>query len=183
MPRGGRTQRCPCGIGIGDRVQAELPLAVVTQPTRLQNGRRADRGQRLIQHLAGIHRHERGRLQATVAKHGLFGQAILRDGQGLRRGEHRHALGQPMRGFRGHILEIEGDHVDFRGKRFQRGVIGPVGHHQRRHLTGAGIGDAVHDQGLHAQRRRGQGQHAGQLTAAKNAQHGLPISGHWRGSG
>jgi hypothetical protein len=94
-----------------------------------------------------------------------IGQAILRDSQGLWRGEHGDPLGQPVRGFGRYILKVEGDHIDFRRERFQRGVIGPVGHHQRRHLTGAGIGDAIHDKRLHPQRGRGQRQHASELTA------------------
>ncbi len=173
-----RTERGPCRIRIARFAQAKLALAVIAEPARLQDRRRADHTQRLVQLFARVHRHEiRGR-QAAFAEQGFLGQSVLRHGQRLRRGEDRDPLGQPVRRLGRHVLEIEGDHVDPRGKPLQGGVVGPVGYHQRCDLPCAGIGGAVHHQGPHAQRRRRQRQHARQLATTEYAQHGLPSFAH-----
>ena len=77
------------------------------------------------------------------------------------RRKYRNALSQPARRFRRHVFKIESDRVNLRGKRFQRGVIGPFGHHQRRDLPGASVRGAINHQRLYTQWRRGERKHAG----------------------
>ncbi len=173
-----RAQCRPRGIRIGGLPQAELALAVVAEPARLQDRRCADLTQRAIEIVAAVHRHELRRRQAALAEQGLLGQPVLRHRERPRIRKHRGAPGHPAGGFGRHVLEVEGDHVDLGGERLQRGVVAPVGDPQRGDLTGTGVGGAVDHAHLHAQRCRRQRQHARQLTTAQNTQHRLASGAH-----
>ncbi len=183
MCAGLRTERRPCGIRVGQLLDAELPLAVVTETTRLQDRRSTDGRQRPIQIGACVDGLEGRCLQAAFAEQGFFRQAILRHRQRTRVGEYRNTLRQPVRGLGRHILEVEGHHIDLGREFFQRRVVGPVRQPQGRDLAGTGIGGAIHDKRVDAKRCGGEGKHPGQLAAAQNAQNGLTALGHERGSG
>ncbi len=177
------TQRGPGRVSVGQGLDAELALAVITQAPGLEDGRSTNNGQRAIEIGAGIDGLELGRLQTAFAEQRFLGQAVLRHGQRARRREYRHLPGQPVRRIGRHVFEVEGDHVDLGGKALQRLVVAPVGDHQGGHLAGTGIDGAIHHQAFHPQRRGRQGQHAGELSAAQNAQNGLTANSHERGSG
>jgi hypothetical protein len=185
QPQRGRlfAQRGPRRIGIVERFEPKLPLAVVAEPARLQDCRRADVFQCLGQILARGYRHEVRRCKTTFAKQGFFGQAILRHRQRLRRRVHRDLTGQTFGGLGRHVFEIEGYGVDPGGKRLQRIVIAPWRDDQRCDLPRAGVVRAIHHQCLDTQRSSGEGEHARQLTAAQHAEHRLSAIAHGRGSG
>jgi len=82
---------------------------------------------------------------------------------------HGHALGQELGAARRHVLEIESHHVHAGGERSQSGLIVERGHLQRCHLNTTGIGGRIEQLKAQPHRRTGQDHHAGELTAAQNA--------------
>ena len=176
------TQRGPRRVCVGQRLEPELALAVVAKAPGLEDCRGADRGQRLIQFGPRADGGKLGGLDAAFAEQGFLGQPILRYRQRFRQWPHDNLVGQHARGFGRNVLEVERHRIDLRGKRLQLGVVRPFRHQQRRHVSGAGIRQAVHHPTLHPQRGCGQRQHAGELPATQDAQHGRLARGHNRGS-
>jgi len=123
-----------------------------------------------------VHRRVRRRGNAELGDEILFDQAILRDLQNLRIGQHLPAPAEQGRGLGRHVFEFVGDDVDRGGKPRQRPliVIRSAGG-ERRHLEGAGVLLRRIDVALEAEPRRGKRQHAPELAAAENADGGARL--------
>ena len=163
--------RCPRGIGVGGRTQHSLALSVVTKTPRLQHRRQSDRFDRAREIFAAVYGRKRGRGKTDLAKEILFGQTILRQRERARIRKHLRVLGQPLRRFRGNVLEIERGDIDAPRKFGERIEVAPVRAQQRRDFR-ARVGSAVDDQKALPERRTREREHARELAAAENAYRG-----------
>jgi hypothetical protein len=100
----------------------------------------------------------------------FFDEAILRRLQHLRVGQDRPAPRQERRGLRRHVLEFIGDDVDRAGKPAERGLVvifrAGAGVHD---VECAGVLFGRVDVAAQPERGRRERKHAGQLSAAENA--------------
>jgi hypothetical protein len=77
--------------------------------------------------------------------------------------------GQPLRGIRWYILEIESRDIDLRSKFPERGEITPVSLQDGGDLRGTGIRRAVDNQKAMTEGGAGNGEHACELAASEYA--------------
>ena len=111
-----RTQGIPRSIGVGKRLDPELPLAVVAEASRLEHAWRPNARQCGIQAGTVIDGGKFGHRDTQFAEQGFFAEPVLRDSQCGRVGEHRHLRRQLLRAGGRYVLEIEGEHVHLRGE-------------------------------------------------------------------
>src|SRR5690606_2992340 len=167
------TQLLPGGPGLLRTAYHHLALTVVTEACGLEHGRHANGGDRRLQLGLAAHGVEWRQRKAPAADESLLPQAILDDVQYLAAGPHRHVAGGAFAGQRGHVLELEADHVDFLAEGGQRVEILVRGlHFLVGDLTGRGvpIRRVGMDPVAHTLCR--QGEHAAQLAAAQNPENG-----------
>jgi hypothetical protein len=145
------------------------PLAVVTAARRLHDGSAPVCSQEVTELTRVVDGRPGGHRRPQGAQHGTHVQLVLGDSE--RAGAR--ADGDPGRDERGeyglrHVLVIEGDHVDVRGERENRGRIPVVPDHRRGDRRRA-VGDLGEHAQLDAELDRRGNHHACQLATADDA--------------
>ena len=146
-----------------------MPFAVIAQSTRLEDAGAPEPIDFAAQRVEAADIGEGADGNPQLAEQALLDQAILRHRQRAGIGKHGNPLRQPLRALRGHVLEIEGGHVDLRRELGQGRLVAVVADQQRRELARTGVRRGVHHQETQAQGRAGERHHACQLPSAQNA--------------
>ena len=162
-------QRPPRRVGVGSTHDLGLALAVVAERARLQHRRQADFGEAVGELGGTVHRRVGRGGDAELADEILLDQPVLGQFQHLRVRRDLLALAEERRGLGRDVLEFIGDDVDRIGEAGERVFVLVVGASKGvHHLEGAGVLLRRIDMAAQAERRGGERQHAGELSAAEN---------------
>ena len=170
--------------GPGARSRHHLPLPVVAEAPRLDDGGKPGGVERRVQIRGRVETVEGGGGDAQFPEHLFLGQPVLGGGEGGRRRERRkprsEVCGAPGRD----ILELVGDDVRARGDPRQTVRVVVRGPDHRAERAGGWFRGRLQEGEAAAQGNPLQGQHAGELPAAENgdphgsASRGEPILRH-----
>ncbi len=108
---------------IGAFANERLALAVVAEPSRLEDRRTAEFADRAHQRARVLDPDERRGLEAEVAQERLFDEPVLGQRQRPRPGPNRHAFVEKLDGRGRHVLEFVGDDVDRLGEARERLLV------------------------------------------------------------
>src|SRR5471032_3448 len=137
-----------------------LALAVVTQGTGFQHGRKTDGGHGGVQVSLRLDVGERGGWNSQVLEHALLEPAIASDTQRFGTRVDRDELRKKRHGFRRDAFEFEGHQIDFIGQLTQVILIAVIGPQVFAQCGRASVRRRVQESEVHAQRSTRQGQHA-----------------------
>jgi hypothetical protein len=178
---GHAAQSLPGAVQVGGLAQYPLALAVVALAAGLEDGGQADGPHRGGQVVRRVHRAPGGGGDPEFGEQGLFPQPVLGHRQGLGGRIDRGVVGEPGRHLGGDVFEFEGDQVAAVRQGVQPGgvVVGALD--EAGHRLGAGVRGRVEDAEAQPQGQPRQSHHAGELSAAEDAD---PHDGSFgRGSG